>query len=185
MAGGAPFSSFNRFTLYTPNSAALIQKFFESKAIFDPLSPTGFSKWNEENPNGWSLSAIVCRRGVPSVAPIRGLSEASLTKLLAENDARRGRDGRRQLDEGDSFARGFLRQQRTAGFHRPRRRLSASILAGERRAGRGLRGFSQTYVSDGKLWQEAKGGEDSVERKPQASASRWSRWSATSILQPS
>lgn len=47
MAGGAPFSSFNRFTLYTPNSAAIIQRFLESKAVFDASSPTGFSKWNE------------------------------------------------------------------------------------------------------------------------------------------
>jgi hypothetical protein len=29
------------------------------------------------------------------------------------------------------------------------------------------RGFSQTYVSDGQKWQEAKGTESSVERKPQ------------------
>ena len=47
MAGGAPLSGFNRFTLYTPNSAAIIQRFLESKAVFDAASPTGFSKWNE------------------------------------------------------------------------------------------------------------------------------------------
>ena len=47
MAGGAPFSAFNRFTLYTPNTAAIIQKFLEGKASFDPQSPTGFSRWNE------------------------------------------------------------------------------------------------------------------------------------------
>jgi hypothetical protein len=47
MAGGSAFSSFNRFTLYTPNTAAIIQKFLEGKAVFDPLSPTGFSKWDE------------------------------------------------------------------------------------------------------------------------------------------
>ncbi len=46
MAGGAPLSGFNRFTLYTPNSAAIIQRFLESKAVFDASSPTGFSKWN-------------------------------------------------------------------------------------------------------------------------------------------
>jgi len=46
MAGGSPFSSFNRFTLYTPNTAAIIQKFLEGKAVFDAASPTGFSKWN-------------------------------------------------------------------------------------------------------------------------------------------
>ena len=47
MAGGAPLSGFNRFTLYTPNSAAIIQRFLESKAVFDASSPTGFSKWND------------------------------------------------------------------------------------------------------------------------------------------
>ncbi|MFR9705137.1 M66 family metalloprotease, partial [Aeromonas sanarellii] len=46
MAGGKPFSGANRFTLYTPNSAAIIQGFLESKAVFDAASPTGFSKWN-------------------------------------------------------------------------------------------------------------------------------------------
>ncbi len=49
MAGGAPFSGFNRFTLYTPNTAAIIQKFLEGKAVFDPQSPTGFSRWNERS----------------------------------------------------------------------------------------------------------------------------------------
>lgn len=46
MAGGSPFSGFNRFTLYTPNTAAIIQRFLEGKAVFDASSPTGFSKWN-------------------------------------------------------------------------------------------------------------------------------------------
>jgi len=49
MAGGSPFSSFNRFTLYTPNTSAIIQDFLETKAVFDALSPTGFSKWNPRN----------------------------------------------------------------------------------------------------------------------------------------
>jgi hypothetical protein len=48
MAGGAPFSAFNRFTLYTPNTAAIIQRFLESKAVFDSGSPTGFSRWNPD-----------------------------------------------------------------------------------------------------------------------------------------
>ena len=46
MAGGSPLSGANRFTLYTPNSAAIIQRFLESKAVFDANSATGFSKWN-------------------------------------------------------------------------------------------------------------------------------------------
>ncbi len=50
---GAPLSSFNRFTLYTPNTAAIIQEFLESKAVFDADSPTGFRKWNPEKlPDG-------------------------------------------------------------------------------------------------------------------------------------
>ncbi len=46
MAGGEPMSGLNRFTLYTPNTAAIIQKFLEGKAVFDSRSDTGFSKWN-------------------------------------------------------------------------------------------------------------------------------------------
>ncbi len=46
MAGGEPLSGLNRFTLYTPNTAAVIQRFLESKAVFDAESPTGFKKWN-------------------------------------------------------------------------------------------------------------------------------------------
>jgi hypothetical protein len=46
MAGGSSLSAFNRFTLYTPNTAAIIQKFLEGKAVLDAASPTGFSKWN-------------------------------------------------------------------------------------------------------------------------------------------
>lgn len=48
MAGGDPFSTANRFTLYTPNSAENIQHFLESKAVFDSASPTGFTKWNKD-----------------------------------------------------------------------------------------------------------------------------------------
>ena len=36
----------NRYTLYTPNSFSIIQDFFESKAVFDPTSSTGFRKYS-------------------------------------------------------------------------------------------------------------------------------------------
>jgi len=51
MAGGSPHSTFNRYTLYTPNSARLIQEFFEGKAVFSPESPSGFLKWNAATGN--------------------------------------------------------------------------------------------------------------------------------------
>jgi hypothetical protein len=49
MGGGEPpWLSINRFTMYTPYTALKIQKFLESKAIFDKTSSTGFRKWNPQ-----------------------------------------------------------------------------------------------------------------------------------------
>lgn len=49
MAGGdSKWPSVNRLTLYTPNSTQKIQKFLESKAVFDKSSSTGFRKWNPQ-----------------------------------------------------------------------------------------------------------------------------------------
>ena len=166
MAGGAPFSSFNRFTLYTPNSAALIQKFFESKAVFDPLSPTGFSKWNEESKRMEPFSHRL-PKGRAIGAPIKGLSEASLTKLLAEYE-------RVEVAMGDGNwtkeiplpAASSANKGRLVSINHGAGYASTLLMNGTQVTV--SRGFSQAYVSDGKLWQEAKGGEDSVERKPQA-----------------
>lgn len=48
MAGGEPlYMSYNAFTLHTPYVLNLIQKFLESKMVFDTNSITGFSKWND------------------------------------------------------------------------------------------------------------------------------------------
>lgn len=49
MAGGGPFSEFNRFTLHTPYCAADIQRFLENKAVFSADSPTGFRKWSSDS----------------------------------------------------------------------------------------------------------------------------------------
>merc|ERR1712238_462716 len=46
MAGGSPAWRSNRYTMYTPNSSKKIQSFLERKAIFDPSSSTGFSKYD-------------------------------------------------------------------------------------------------------------------------------------------
>jgi hypothetical protein len=47
MAGGSPQWT-NHYTMYTPNSAKKIQDFLEKKAIWDPTSSTGFSKYDGE-----------------------------------------------------------------------------------------------------------------------------------------
>ena len=166
MAGGAPFSSFNRFTLYTPNTAAIIQKFLESKAVFDQQSPTGFSKWNEESKRMEPFSHRL-PKGRSIGAPIKGLSEASLTKLLAEYE-------RVEVAMGDGNwtkeiplpAASAANQGRSVSITHEAGYNSVLHINGEQVTV--SRGFSQAYVSDGKLWQEAKGGEDSIERKPQA-----------------
>ncbi|MFM2212429.1 MAG: hypothetical protein RL639_1623, partial [Verrucomicrobiota bacterium] len=165
MAGGAPFSSFNRFTLYTPNTAAIIQKFLESKAVFDPLSPTGFSKWNESaakmEPFSHRLAA-----GRAVVAPVKGLSEASLAKLLAEYErvsvAMGDGNWTKEIPLPKASAANKGRSvsiAHEAGYN------SVLLLNGEEVTV--SRGFAKAYVSDGKKWQEGTGNEGSVERKPQ------------------
>ena len=165
MAGGAPFSSFNRFTLYTPNTAAIIQKFLESKAVFDPLSPTGFSKWNEPTARMEPFSHRLAT-GRSIGAPIKGLSEASLTKLLSEYE-------RVEVAMGDGNWTKEIPLPSASAVNKGR---SVSILHGAGYDSVLLmngeqvtvsRGFAQAYVSDGQKWQEAKGTEGSVERKPQ------------------
>ena len=165
MSGGAPFSSFNRFTLYTPNTAAIIQKFLESKAVFDSLSPTGFSKWNEQTARMEPFSHRLAT-GSSVGAPIKGLSEASLTKLLSEYE-------RVEVAMGDGNWTKEIPLPRASGANKGR---SVSILHGAGYDSVLLmngeqvtvsRGFAQAYVSDGQKWQEAKGTEGSVERKPQ------------------
>lgn len=46
MAGGEPLWGSNRFTMYTPHVSRIIQEFLESRATWDPTSPTGFRKYN-------------------------------------------------------------------------------------------------------------------------------------------
>ncbi|MFM7743050.1 MAG: M66 family metalloprotease, partial [Verrucomicrobiota bacterium] len=166
MAGGAPFSSFNRFTLYTPNTAAIIQKFLESKAVFDPQSPTGFSKWNESaakmEPFSHRLSV-----GRSVSAPVKGLSEASLAKLLSEYE-------RVEVAMGDGNwtkeiplpAASVANKGRSVSVAHEAGYNSVLLINGEQVTV--SRGFAKAYVSDGQKWQEGKGDEGSLERKPQA-----------------
>lgn len=80
MAGGGPLSDANRFTLYTPNSAVIIQRFFKSKAVFDINSPTGFSKWSDATARMEPYQHRV--EGVEKVdAPMNSLSERGLESL--------------------------------------------------------------------------------------------------------
>ena len=165
MAGGAPFSGFNRFTLYTPNSAAIIQRFLESKAVFDASSPTGFSKWNESTARmePYSNRVEVSRE---ANAPIKDLNEAKLTALLAENDVvtvTMG-DGNWTKDiplPPATAANGgrVVSINHDAGY--------ASVLLVNGQQVNVTRGFKKSYTSDGKRWNEGAAAERGIERKPQ------------------
>ena len=57
MSGGAPlYTVHNGYTLHTPYELNSIQNFFESKAVFSPNSPTGFTKWdaNSKQMSPWT-----------------------------------------------------------------------------------------------------------------------------------
>ena len=164
MAGGAPFSSFNRFTLYTPNTAAIIQKFLEGKAVFDAQSPTGFSRWNAES-SKMEPYAHRIDTAAPVSAPIKDLSEASLTALLAEHAWVR-------VAMGDgNWAKEFTVPAASAANkgrilsvdHGAAYATDMVINGGTERV---TRGVSRSFVSDGKRWNEGKGDEGSLARKP-------------------
>jgi hypothetical protein len=165
MAGGAPLSGFNRFTLYTPNSAAIIQRFLESKAVFDAGSPTGFSKWNEGTGRmePYTHRIDVSRE---TSAPIKELSEAALASLLAENDVVRIAMGDGNwtrdipLPPASAANRGrIVAIDHDAGY--------ASVLMVNGQKVNVPRGFKKSYTSDGKRWSEGAAAERGLERKPQ------------------
>ena len=85
MAGGEPMSGLNRFTMYTPFTAATIQRFLESKAVFDPASPTGFSKWNSAAGRMQPYTHRINNTEEVKAA-VDQLSDAYLAKLLIDYD---------------------------------------------------------------------------------------------------
>lgn len=166
MAGGSPMSSFNRFTLYTPNTAAIIQRFLEGKAVFDASSPTGFSKWNDAKGKMEPYSHKI-DFGSQTTAPVSDLSEKKMASLLAEYD-------RVNVTMGDGNwtkniqvpAASATNRGRTVAIDHGASYSSTLFLNGGQIAI--ARGFKKSYVSDGKRWKEGAGSDLTVERKPQS-----------------
>lgn len=165
MAGGAPFSGFNRFTLYTPNSAAIIQRFLESKAVFDAHSVTGFSKWNAATatmePYQHKVEALE-----QVSAPMNSLGEAALTALLAQYDLVKVAmwDGNwtRNIQPPPASAANvgrILTLDHNAGYN------SVLFINGQQITV--SRGFKKSYTSDGSRWQEGAPVDTRAPRKPQ------------------
>lgn len=164
MAGGEPLSGMNRFTLYTPNTATIIQEFLESKTVFDPRSETGFSKWS---PNTSRMEPYRHRISVgrESNAPINELSEQSLTNLLAQYDRVRV-----AMSDGNWKPEIPLPPASTANRgHSVIIDHSASYKSVLQLNGKSVsvsRGFKKTYVSNGKRWNESANDDGLIERKP-------------------
>lgn len=166
MAGGAPFSGFLRFTLYTPHTAATIQRFLESKAVFAPASPTGFSKWNESTgkmePFRHTLDTA---RQI--TAPVKDLDTQKLASLLAEYD-------RVTVAMQDGNWTREVRVPAASPVNRGRVVLidhaaaynSEWFLNGEKIVV--SRGTRKSYLSDGKRWQEGVANNQTLERKPRS-----------------
>lgn len=165
MAGGEPFSSLIRFTLYTPNTAAIIQRFLESKATFDPQSPTGFSKWNAATSRMEPYShRINVSREIN--APINEISESKLTGLFAEYD-------RVTVAMGDGNWKAEIPLPPASATNRGRviaidhQATYASELILNGKKTKVTRGFKKDYQSDGKKWVERAEFQRGIERKPQ------------------
>lgn len=166
MAGGAPFSSFNRFTLYTPNSAAIIQDFLESKAVFDADSPTGFSKWNagksKMEPYSHKIDTVE-----QITADVKDLSEAKLASLLKEYDLVKVamQDGNWTQSIYVPAASPANRGRIVAIDHQAGYQSELFLNGRKFTVSRGLK---TTFTSDGRSWIEGRAASHMVERKPQA-----------------
>lgn len=166
MAGGAPLSRFNRFTLYTPNSATIIQKFFESKAVFDANSPTGFTKWNAET---GEMEPYRHKIDVAEqiTAPVSDLSEAKLAAFLAEYDLVKVAMGDGNWTKDISVpAASPANRGRTVTINHEATYDSALFINGQ--PVKVSRGFKKSYTSDGARWKEGPVESQQIERKPQS-----------------
>lgn len=166
MAGGAPLSGFNRFTLYTPNTATIIQSFLESKAVFDAESPTGFRKWNADKGTMEPYEHTVdLNRQI--TAPVSELSAAQLATRLAEYDVVRVAmgDGNWTKNIELPAAAPANRGRRVTIDHAASYDSVLFLNGGQLKVSRG---FQKTYLSDGKRWKEERETRPSTLRKPES-----------------
>lgn len=165
MAGGEPLSGMNRFTLYTPNTAAIIQGFLENKAVFDSKSSTGFSKWNA------GKSRMEPYRHQIEVAselqaPIAELDSAKLSEWLAEYDRVKiaMADGNWKRDIEIPPASPANRGRIIVIDHQA---SYDSNIAINRTQYNIKKGVQKSFQSDGKVWKEpATTKDERASRKP-------------------
>jgi len=166
MVGGSPFSSFNRFTLYTPYVAAIIQRFLEGKAIFDAVSPTGFCQWNASTARmePYRHRLDVSRE---TTAPVEDLGAEKLTALLAGHDVVKITMGdgnwNKEIHLPPAAAANQGRTvslEHSAGYNSTLHINDEQVTLS--------RGFKKSYTSDGKTWREGESAQPGLTRKPRA-----------------
>jgi hypothetical protein len=166
MAGGAPFSGFIRFTLYTPHTATIIQRFLESKAVFDAQSPTGFRKWNESTGKMEPYSHTV-DLSEQITAPVKDLGEAKLAELFVEYDqvtvAMQDGNWTKEIHVPSAAP---ANRGRVVLIDHAASYNSELFLNGKKITV--SRGFKKSYTSDGTGWKEGPATSRTIERKPEA-----------------
>lgn len=166
MAGGAPFSSFNRFTLYTPNTAAIIQQFLESKAVFDAKSSTGFSKWNAST---GKMVPYTHKIDVSTqiTAPVNELNVAKMATWFSQYDVVKVamQDGNWTKNIPIPPASPANRGRTVTINHEAGYDSFLFINGGQFKVSRG---FKRNFTSDGIRWREGQAANQTIERKPQA-----------------
>lgn len=165
MAGGSPFSDANHFTMYTPNSSAIIQRFFENKAVFDSSSSTGFSKWNSDTQKMEPYEHTI-NRSEQITASVRDLSESKMAELMAEYTVVKVhmRDGNwtRNIHIPAASAENkgrILTLNHEAGYN------SHLFINGGKKII--SRGYKKSFVSDGQIWKESDVVDTREARKPE------------------
>ncbi len=164
MAGGSPFSDANRFTMYTPNSSAIIQRFFENKAVFDSRSSTGFSKWNADSQKMEPYEHTI-DRSEQITASVSDLSESKMAELMAEyavvkvhmRDGNWTRDIHVPAASAENKGR-ILTLNHEAGYN-----SHLFINGGEKITSRG---YKKSFISDGQTWKESDELDTREARKP-------------------
>lgn len=149
MAGGAPMGGLNRFTLHTPFTAQLVQRFLESKAIFSSDSPTGFRKWNPTSksmePYTHSIDSVSLKQAsgqdFPPSAPTAEFDLQSILNI-AITDADRVEDV--HIPSAALHTDCVMRIEHKATQSR-QLHLNDQVLPI-------ARGFTKTYVSTGTSW---------------------------------
>ncbi|HEI0341381.1 M66 family glycomucinase StcE [Escherichia coli] len=165
MAGGRPFSDANRFTMYTPNSSAIIQRFFENKAVFDSSSSTGFSKWNADTQKMEPYEHTIDRTE-QITASVSDLSESKMAELMAEYSVVKVhmQDGKWTKEIHVPAASAENKGRILTLNHEATYKSYLFINGGEKIISRGDK---KSFVSDGQTWKESDVVDTREARKPE------------------